>query len=323
MAVTRPRVSFVVTVYNKARWLPQVLDAIQAQTADFARQCVFVDDGSTDESLAILRERTAAWADTVIVAQMNAGPAPASNAGLARATGDYVKFVDGDDVLAPDATQRLLDLLQRHPADLAYGGGGHYDIGQTSLAAEPGDDGMPVASPLRFVLTAPPFNLSQILVTRAACARAQGFDERIFVQDYPFLLRLAAVAGFVGTRATVCYFPKQQGGRLTDNHANMLFHANLSAWMFCREHQLAPDLLRLAASRAVGRAWLYAKRHRGASVLSREFAAFACDRLSPARSRATALARMRASFAAFGDEPMRRYAALLDQASFGQSAASR
>jgi glycosyltransferase involved in cell wall biosynthesis len=310
-AAPRPRVSFVVTVYNKASWLPQVLDAIQAQTGDFDRQCVFVDDGSTDDSLAVLRARTAGWSDTVIVAQNNAGPSPASNAGLARATGDYVKFVDGDDVLAPDATQRLLDLLQRHQADLAYGGGGHYDIGAPLPAPTPGDDGTLVPSPLRLVLTAPPFNLSQILVTRAACERAKGFDERIFVQDYPFLLRLAAVGRFVGTKATVCYFPRQQGGRLTDNHASMLFHANLSAWMFCREHDLTPDLLQLAASRAVGRAWLYAKRHRGKSFVSREFAAFACDRLFPARSRDTALQRMRASFPAFGGEPMRRYAALL------------
>lgn len=318
MTSGRPTVSFVVTVYNKATWLPQVLDAIAAQQGDFARQCVFVDDGSTDESLAILRQRTAGWADTVIVAQKNAGPSPASNAGLARATGAHVKFVDGDDVLAPDATQRLLGLLECHGADLAYGGGGHYDAGEALPAPVPAGDDLPVASALRLVLTAPPFNLSQVLVTRAACDRAQGFDERIFVQDYPFLLRLAAVGRFVGTAATVCYFPRQQGGRLTDNHASMLFHANLSAWMFAREHQLAPELLQLAASRAVGRAWLYAKRHRGRSVFSREFAAFACDRLMPARSRDAALRRMRASLPAFGDEPMQRYRALLDQ-----SAASR
>lgn len=318
MAAARPRVSFVVTVYNKARWLPGVLDAISTQRGDFDRQCVFVDDGSTDESLSILRARTASWPDTIVVAQANAGPSPASNTGLARATGDYIKFVDGDDVLAPEATLRLLGLLQRHGADLAYGGGGHYEIGHPLPVPTPTDDGALVESALRFVLTAPPFNLSQILVTRAACSRAQGFDERIFVQDYPFLLRLAAVGRFAGTRETVCFFPKQQGGRLTDNHANMLFHANLSAWMFCREHPLDLDLLRLAAARAVGRAWLYAKRHRGKSILSREFVAFVSDRLSPARSREAALARMRATFPAFGDEPMRRYTSLLDQ-----SAASR
>jgi len=311
MPADRPTVSFVVTIYNKARYLPAVLDAIAAQAGAFERQSVFVDDGSTDGSLAILRERTAGWSDTTIVAQANAGPSVASNVGLARATGDYVKFVDGDDVLAADATQRLLDLSQRHRADLAFGGGGHYEIGENLPAPVPADEGVPVDNPLRFVLTSPPFNLSQILVRRESCTAAGGFDERIFVQDYPFLLRLARVARFAGTRATVCYFPRQPGGRLTDNHADMLFHANLSAWLFCREHQLSPGDLRLAAARAVGRAWLYAKRHRGKGAFSAEFAAFLCDRLLPARSQAQALARMRASFPAFGEEPMRRYAALL------------
>ncbi len=48
-------VSYVVTVYNKAPYLPAMLDALAGQAGDFERQFIFVDDGSTDGSLDILR----------------------------------------------------------------------------------------------------------------------------------------------------------------------------------------------------------------------------------------------------------------------------
>lgn len=320
MTEAAPKVSFVVTVYNKSPYLPDVLDAIAAQHGTFSRQCVFVDDGSTDDSLTILRERTAGWSDTIIVTQANAGPSAASNAGLKLAQGEYIKFVDGDDVLAPDATQHLLEVAERHGADLAYGAGAHYDPGgglpeaARLEDAAPQDAGRLLPDPLGFVLTSPPFNLSQVLVRRAAAEAVGGFDERVFVQDYPFLLRLAERHRFAGTRAIVCHFPRQTqlgGARLTDNHADMLFHANLTLYLFCREHALGPARLKLAAARSVGRSWLYAKRHLGRGALSREYLDFVVDRIAPAGSRDTAVRRIRASLRAFGEGPAKRYADLL------------
>ena len=315
MTQAGPSVSYVVTVYNKAPYLPDVLHAIAAQRGGFRRQCVFVDDGSTDRSLEILRTHTAGWPDTIVVTQANAGPARASNAGLSLARGDFVKFVDGDDVLAPDATAHLLHVAERHGAALSYGAGEHYDPG--GFAPEPNardDAGWLQPDALGFVLTSPPFNLSQVLVRRDAAQSVGGFDERIFVQDYPFLLRLAVKHRFAGSNATVCYFPRrthEDGARLTDDHANMLYHANLTLYLFCREHELEPARLGLAAARSVGRSWLYAKRHLGRGVLSREYLAFVQDRILPARNRATALGRIRRSLSSFGDAPSARYATLL------------
>ena len=59
MTELRDGVSFVVPVYDKAPYLPHVIEAIRNQAGDFAREYVFIDDGSTDESLDIVRRLTA------------------------------------------------------------------------------------------------------------------------------------------------------------------------------------------------------------------------------------------------------------------------
>ena len=108
-------VSYVVPVFNKSRWLPAVLAALKNQRGDFAREYIFVDDGSTDDSLAVLRALTRDWPDTVVVAQANAGSAAATNAGIERARLPYIKFCDADDLLAADATRVLLAALGADP----------------------------------------------------------------------------------------------------------------------------------------------------------------------------------------------------------------
>ena len=84
-----PGVSFLVPVYNKAPHLPAVLRQIARQTGDYPRQYVFVDDGSTDGSLEIVRELTADWDNTVIHGQSNKGSAGATNASISLADQPY------------------------------------------------------------------------------------------------------------------------------------------------------------------------------------------------------------------------------------------
>src|SRR5277367_4705267 len=98
-------VSYVVTVYNKAPALSFLIAGLDAQQGDFEREFIFVDDGSTDGSLSVLRALTTGWRDVTIVEQANAGPAPALNLGLRRARGDYIKPMDADDLLLPWATR--------------------------------------------------------------------------------------------------------------------------------------------------------------------------------------------------------------------------
>ena len=116
-----PRVSYVVTVYNKAPYLPYVVEGLTSQLGEFEREFIFVNDGSSDGSLVVLRRLTAGLSDCRIIEQPNRGPAIALNAGLDAARGDLIKTLDGDDMLTPRATVALLDALHTTEAGLAFG----------------------------------------------------------------------------------------------------------------------------------------------------------------------------------------------------------
>lgn len=111
------KVSIIVPVYNVEKYLRYCLDSILSQTmTDFEVICV--DDGSPDNSLAILREYAAKDARFKVLTQANQGVAAARNAALDQATGDYIHFMDPDDAYpAPDALQKLYDaaLLSNAP----------------------------------------------------------------------------------------------------------------------------------------------------------------------------------------------------------------
>lgn len=103
-------VRIIVPVYNVAQYLRAGLDALQAQTATDWR-AICVDDGSTDESGAILDEYAARDPRFVVVHQAHAGVSAARNAALDRVQDGVVLFMDPDDIVAPDWAERMCAAL--------------------------------------------------------------------------------------------------------------------------------------------------------------------------------------------------------------------
>src|SRR5688572_20501170 len=92
--VTTPTISCIVPVYNGERYIREALDSILGQTYPNL-EVVVVDDGSTDATAAAV----ASYGNRVsYLWQPNAGPVAARNLGLGAATGDYVAFLDADDL---------------------------------------------------------------------------------------------------------------------------------------------------------------------------------------------------------------------------------
>lgn len=109
-----PLISVIVPCYNLESWIRECLDSVLTQSyADW--ECVVVDDESKDGSPEILDEYAAKDARFRVIHQKNAGEGGARNAGLAVAQGEWVFFLDGDDIMAPGAMACLLKIINEYP----------------------------------------------------------------------------------------------------------------------------------------------------------------------------------------------------------------
>ncbi|MBI4819775.1 MAG: glycosyltransferase family 2 protein [Deltaproteobacteria bacterium] len=111
-------VSIVVPAYNRRGLIRQTLDSVRAQRYR-PLELVVVDDGSTDGTADFVEEWSWSVAPdvrTILLRQANQGASAARNAGIEASTGDFLQFLDSDDLLAPDKLAVDLDLLAAHPA---------------------------------------------------------------------------------------------------------------------------------------------------------------------------------------------------------------
>ncbi|BAZ10229.1 putative glycosyl transferase [Calothrix sp. NIES-4071] len=106
------KVSVIIPAYNAMRYLPQTLDSVLQQTfTDF--EVVIVNDGSSDN--------IAEWAPQLkdsrvrLITQANQGVSAARNKGIANSTGEYIAFLDADDLWAPEYLEKQFNYLDKHP----------------------------------------------------------------------------------------------------------------------------------------------------------------------------------------------------------------
>ena len=110
--------SIIVPVYNTECFLPKCVESILQQTfRDF--ELILVDDGSTDNSLAICDKYATQDERIKVIRKKNGGLISAKKAGLQFAKGDYVGFVDSDDWVAPFMYERLMSSVLEQKADIA------------------------------------------------------------------------------------------------------------------------------------------------------------------------------------------------------------
>jgi glycosyltransferase involved in cell wall biosynthesis len=255
-------VSVIIPCYNYARFLPDAVASVLAQTfTDW--ELIVVDDGSTDATLMTARQLMARHSDRRIrvFRQPNSGPAAARNTGAKRATGTYLLFLDADDILAPPLLERTMAILRAQPAvGFVYSG--------MRLFGQDRHEWPSVAFDLpRLALDN--YVLPHALVRRAAWEQVGGFDPARSLwgfEDWDFWLRVAT-SGWRGWHiAEPLVFYRRHGHSLSDGvqrayawdvRAQLickhprLYSRRLAAWatIRCARHSLpTPPPLALRAS---------------------------------------------------------------------------
>ncbi|MBE9030967.1 glycosyltransferase [filamentous cyanobacterium LEGE 11480] len=116
---TTPTISVVIPTYNSTKTVLDTIASVQAQTFDDI-EIIVIDDGSTDDLQSCLAP-ILADARVKVYRYANGGLPVARNRGIARSTGEYIAFVDADDLWTPNKLEKQLKALQDNPrAGLAY-----------------------------------------------------------------------------------------------------------------------------------------------------------------------------------------------------------
>lgn len=129
------RVSVVIPVYNVEKYLVQCLDSVVAQ--DYKDiEVILVDDGSTDSSGLICDEYAKKYQFIDVIHKKNGGLGYARNTGIERAKGDYITFIDSDDIVGKQMITNLINQIDRNGVDTVVGGFRRIDVNNEIIAEE-------------------------------------------------------------------------------------------------------------------------------------------------------------------------------------------
>jgi glycosyltransferase involved in cell wall biosynthesis len=216
-----PKVTVVIAAYNAERFIRQTLDSVFAQTMRDV-ELIVVDDGSTDGTAAILSavdDRRLS-----VLGQANSGVSAARNAGLALARAPYIFFLDADDILLPDALQRMVATLDNN-ADRIACFAHHIRITEDgveltrradlSLKMFPADDTLRNLIAKNFIVC------GAICIRTEAARRVRGFNPELkWGEDWEFWCRLAVLADFAAMPNDVVLLYRQHRGSANSRWRN-------------------------------------------------------------------------------------------------------
>jgi len=227
-----PTVSILVPAYNAERWIAEALESALAQTWK-QTEIIVVDDGSRDQTRLVADRYQSAGVK--VFHQQNEGSAAARNHAFAESRGDFIQYLDADDLLSPDKIAEQVELLQRNPPRMLAVSPWTYFFDGQAPAEGRAQDQWPVADcddPVNFLveLMGPNGQFAEVppgawLTPRSLAAKAGAWDHlRSPDDDGLYFARVVlASAGIRRSPHGRFYYRKHpQGGSLTSTRSQQL-----------------------------------------------------------------------------------------------------
>jgi glycosyltransferase involved in cell wall biosynthesis len=196
-----PLVTVIIPAYNYGQFIAETLQSVQSQTYEHWEGIV-VDDGSTDDTSRVVGEICAADDRIKYVKQNNAGLASARNTGLAQASGEYIQFLDADDLIESQKLERQVQFLEQHPeVEIVFSEARYFQTGNsTALRYSPHEPDTPWTPKisakgievLSLLLKDNIMVVSSPLLRRAVTTEVGPFDGAVRgIEDWHYWLRCA------------------------------------------------------------------------------------------------------------------------------------
>lgn len=212
-----PQISIIMPCYNAEKCIETSIDSIYRQTfKDF--ELIVVNDGSTDNSLAILKKLAESHPGLRVIDQPNKGPGPARNRGIKEASGQFIAFLDSDDSWHTDCLSKLHQALQTdRDASIAY-------CGWQNIGLEPNRCKLFVPQDyenpekIETLLRSCCWPIHGALTRKSAIDAVDGFDEQwTSCMDYDLWLRIAPFNKIVLVPEVLAYYHHHDGEQITKN----------------------------------------------------------------------------------------------------------
>lgn len=238
------KVSVIIPVYNTEKYLPACLNSlIKQKLRDIEIICI--NDGSTDNSGAILKDYTAKDKRIIVIDRVNAGQSAARNYGISIARGEYLGFVDSDDAVDPDYFQKLYAAAKKYDCDIACAGFKKFKIidGNIHLKYKKYE----VFSDITKKVSAadiPNHNYIWNKIYRRSSFLATGikFPEGRFFEDIAILIKILYSMGkMVTVPKTYYHYRRRENSTVTNSsqkHKNDFELAKKEMYDFAKEHNI-------------------------------------------------------------------------------------
>ncbi len=242
--MTAPLVSLIIPCHDAEAWLAETLESALAQTWTH-REIIVVNDGSRDSSLAVAQRFTGRG--VTVVDLPNRGASAARNHGLRLARGDFIKFLDADDLLSPDALAAQVAALTGRSDQLAFGPWARFHEDPAAAVFTP-HPGWHDSNGLAWIKetwrdTEPMYQCGMFLIPRPLVEKCGGWDERLtLIDDFEFFTRLAlASAGLVFTPNAKLFYRSGLPGSLSGHKSRRAWESALLSTNLAVDHLLAAE----------------------------------------------------------------------------------